>query len=340
MPTRDEQIAQLETALRRRFFPLVPPVETPDRVSWTQDQHDTDRLSRSLAAYTLVGICEIDDTTAVGAITDGKNDGGIDALYFDRASNRLVFVQAKFKRTGAGPSQDENLKTINGIRALQDRRFSEFNETFRNRLDEIEAALDTAGVKILVVLTFLGETVSTHVSNDLNAFKAELNRLSDRMNWHPAGLNAIYGWLVAEQTPPTVDAEIILGNWASITAPRKAVYGQIKAESLAQLVERHGKALFERNIRHYLGSVGVNNAIEETVRRRPGDFFYLNNGITAVADCITPGAGNANRCTFGLTKVSIVNGAQTAGAVAIAASAGAISADAKLLITLIEIGEQ
>lgn len=289
MATRDEQIVQVESALRQRFFPLVPNVETPDRTNWTQDQHDTDRLSRSLAAYTLVGTCEIDDATAVGAMTDGKNDGGIDALYFDRMANRLVFVQAKFKRNGAAPSQEENLKTINGIKALQDRRFDEFNEAFRNRLDEIEAALDAAGVKILLVLAFLGEILGTHVTNDLNAFQAELNRLSERMSWCPAGLTTIYGWLVAEQVPKAVDAQVMLDNWAAITVPRKAVYGQITAASLAQLVETHGKALFERNIRHYLGSVGVNTAIEESVRRRPGDFFYLNNGITAVAASITQG---------------------------------------------------
>ena len=51
MPTREEQISQVEAALRRRFFPLVPKVVTPDRIAWTEEQHDTDRLSRSLAAY-------------------------------------------------------------------------------------------------------------------------------------------------------------------------------------------------------------------------------------------------------------------------------------------------
>ena len=99
-----------------------------------------------------------------------------------------------------------------------------------------------------------------------------------------------------------------------------------------------GKALFERNIRHYLGSVGVNTAIEETVRHRPGDFFYLNNGITAVADSITQACGNHERCAFGLRNVSIVNGAQTAGAIANAALSGEISPDAKVLISVIEIG--
>ena len=133
MPTREEQVSQIETALRQRFFPALPKVETPGRASWIEEQHDADRLSRALAAYTLVGLCDIDDATAAGAITDGGNDGGVDALHFDRSSNRLLLVQSKFKRSGAAPSQAENLKTLNGIRALQARRFDEFNEAFRNR---------------------------------------------------------------------------------------------------------------------------------------------------------------------------------------------------------------
>ena len=62
-----------------------------------------------------------------------------------------------------------------------------------------------------------------------------------------------YDWLVAEQVPNTIDVRVTLEHWAAITAPRKAVYGQIKASDLARLVETHGHALFERNIRYYLG---------------------------------------------------------------------------------------
>lgn len=337
MPTRDEKISQIEAALRSRFFPNVPKITKPGREAWTEEQHNLDRLSRSLSAYALVGTCEIDDTTASGAITDGSDDGGIDALYFDRASNRLVLVQSKYKRTA--PAQDEVLKTINGIKRLQARQFDQFNEAIRNRLDEIEEALDTAGVKLLVLLVFLGDVLGPHATNDLNTFRDELNQFAPLMDWRAEGLEPIYSWLVAEQAPATVNDQITLENWSGITAPRKAFYGQISAAALAKLVEDHGKALFERNIRHYLGSVGVNTAIERTVRTRPGDFFYLNNGITAVAESITPAAGNSHKCAFGLTNLSIVNGAQTAGAIANATLTGDISPDAKLLVTLIEIGD-
>lgn len=339
MPTRDEKVAQIEAVLRSRFFRNVPKVVKPGREAWSEEQHDNDRLSRSLAAYAIVGQCEIDDTTAAGAIADGSDDGGIDALYFDRAGNRLIFVQSKFKRTGTAPAQNEVLKTINGVKALQERRFNEFNAAIRNRLDEIEEALDTPGVKLELLLVFLGDVVGPHATHDLNAFRDQQNRFSEVMDWHAVGLELICGWLVAEQLPASVDDQITLENWFGITAPRKAIYGQISAAALAKLVEDHGKALFERNIRHYLGSLGVNTSIEKTVRTRPSDFFYLNNGITAVAETITPAAGNNQKCVFGFTKLSIVNGAQTAGSIFNATLAGEISPDAKLLVTLIEIGD-
>ena len=128
------------------------------------------------------------------------------------------------------------------------------------------------------------------------------------------------------------------GNWAWRDCTAQGCLWTDQGSGARKLVEDHGKALFERNIRHYLGAVGVNTAIEKTVRTRPADFFYLNNGITVVAESITQAAGTTQQCAFGLKHFSIVNGAQTAGAMATATSAGEISPDAKLLITVIEIG--
>lgn len=338
MANPHDQITLLEVSLTRRFLPSIPPVITPDRVTWTEAQHLIDRLSRALAAYTLVGHSGLNDSMAVGMVTDGKNDGGIDALYFDRSKNQLVFVQAKYKKSGTAPAQDEVLKTINGIKSLQARRFNEFNNSFTNRLDEIEAALDSPGVQIVLILSFLGEQLGPHATADLNHLKSEMNKISPRMDWQMAGLSVISEWLIDEQTLRSIDVDFSLENWACVKNPRKAVYGQINAASLVDLVLDHGKHLFERNIRHYLGSVGVNTAIEETVRRRPKDFFYLNNGITAVAELFNQGGGNESQCRFSFKCFSIVNGAQTAGSIVNASLAGEISPEAKILISIIEIG--
>lgn len=340
MPTAAEKIAHIEAALRRRFFPLVP--ERAQK--WTAEQHEVDRCSRSLAAYALCGICRIEDSAAVGALVDGGDDGGIDALYFDRAGQQLLVVQSKFKRPnnpdnpqGAGPNQGETLKFINGTKALMERRFDGFNAAVRNRLDEVEEALDTPGVKICLILPFLGEALDVHAKSDVDAFVAQCNKVSDCMSATVVGITQTYDWMVAEQANNAVDVRLTLEKWSSVTAPRKAVYGLVKGQDLAALVTQHGIALFERNIRHYLGSVGVNVAIEETVRHRPEDFFYLNNGITAVTTAITQAPGSPDRCVFGLSAFSIVNGAQTAGSITTASIAAAISEDAKLHITIIEV---
>lgn len=335
-PSREDQVAQIEAMLRRRFFPLVLSI---GHAGWTVEQDDANRLSRSLAAYALVGICDLDAAGAAACITDGGDDGGIDAAHYDQANSQLVLVQAKFKRNGTAPTQAECLATVNGVKALREKRFSQFNVHFQNRLDEIEEALDTPGVSINIVFAYLGDALGPHATTDLNNYRTEANGITEIVQWSDCGCTTVHGWLIAEQAPSNITVNVALEHWKCVTAPRKAVYGQIKATSLAALAQQHGKALFQRNIRHYLGSFGVNAAITQTVRTAPGDLFYLNNGITIVAETIRQAGGTEASCTFDFVNASIVNGAQTAGAVLTAAKGGTISPDARLLVTVIEIGQ-
>jgi len=334
-PSREEQIAQIEAALRQRMFPLVPSV---GQAGWTPEQDDANRLSRSLAGYALVGLCDLDDAGAAACITDGGDDGGIDAAHYDRANSQLVLVQAKFKRGGTAPTQAECLATVNGVKALREKRFGQFNAHFQNRIDEIEEALDTPGVGINIVFVYLGDAIGPHATTDLNNYVREANAVTALVQWRDAGLQAVHGWLINEQSPGAVTVTVTLELWKCVTAPRKAVYGQITAASLASLTQQHGKALFQRNIRHYLGTFGVNAAITQTVRTAPGDLFYLNNGITIVAETIRQAGGTESSCAFEFVNASIVNGAQTAGAMLTASKDGTISPDARLLVTVIEIG--
>jgi hypothetical protein len=336
MPPREEQVAQIEAALRSRFFPLVPSLGV---ARWTPGQDETNRLSRALAAYALVGICDLDDARAAACITDGGDDGGIDAAHYDQASGQLVLVQAKFKRSGTAPTQAECLATVNGVKALREKRFDQFNAHFQNRLDEIEEALDTPGVGIKIVLVYLGDSLGPHATIDLNNYRDEANGVTEIVQWSDCGRATVHGWLVEEHAPGNVTVNATLELWKCVTAPRKAIYGQISAGSLASLAQQHGKALFQRNIRHYLGTFGVNAAIMETVRTAPGDLFYLNNGITIVAEEVRQSAGTEASCTFEFVNASIVNGAQTAGAMLTASQNGTISPEARLLVTVIEIGQ-
>lgn len=92
---------------------------------------------------------------------------------------------------------------------------------------------------------------------------------------------------------------------------------------LYRLYEQHKNALFSANLRDFLGARrvagNVNNRIKETAEDRPGEFFVLNNGITIVtkkAKIVTNKVGvNKGRTKLRISGVSVVNGAQTTGAV-------------------------
>jgi AIPR protein len=85
---------------------------------------------------------------------------------------------------------------------------------------------------------------------------------------------------------------------------------------LHKLYEKHQNALFSANLRDFLGarkvSGNVNNRIKETAENNPGDFFVLNNGITVVTKKAERDEKNGTLRIYG---VSVVNGAQTTGAI-------------------------
>ena len=59
-------------------------------------------LSRSLAAYSLIVVTGINVDDACHSITDGFDDNGLDAIYFDSKELILWLVQAKYIADGNG----------------------------------------------------------------------------------------------------------------------------------------------------------------------------------------------------------------------------------------------
>lgn len=75
-----------------------------------------------------------------------------------------------------------------------------------------------------------------------------------------------------------------------------------------------GYALFEENIREYLGSNGsVNKKIVDTLKdpQERNNFFFYNNGITIIVDNYSSVMTEGNKRSFTVTNPQIVNGCQT-----------------------------
>lgn len=89
--------------------------------------------------------------------------------------------------------------------------------------------------------------------------------------------------------------------------------------------ENHRTRLFVKNLRGVLGDTDVNNEIRDTIEKTPELFWYFNNGVTIVAKKVVKalvGGGDTAVGVFKCDDVSVVNGAQTVGAIGKYAESG------------------
>ncbi len=94
----------------------------------------------------------------------------------------------------------------------------------------------------------------------------------------------------------------------------KAYLCVIPGTVLADLYDRYGSRLLERNVRAFLGARGsksVNTGIKTTILTKPAMFFAYNNGIAATASSAEVVQNENGLCITMVQDLQIVNGGQT-----------------------------
>ncbi|MCC6797324.1 MAG: AIPR family protein [Candidatus Hydrogenedentes bacterium] len=92
------------------------------------------------------------------------------------------------------------------------------------------------------------------------------------------------------------------------TNQRNCYIGRISGKQLQHLYRKHRQKLFAMNIRNYVGDTSTNKQIKATAKSDADNFFFYNNGISAVATNIT---ADPERDELVCERFSIINGAQT-----------------------------
>ena len=325
----------LKKVLAARFVPSLPPLL--GKVS-AADQA-AKQLSRAFSAFALHKLLDITPQAAAASVVDDFQDKGIDAIHYDAPSETLYLLQTKLKESDQF-KQEDALPFCEGIRLLLKQDFSAFNANVQNRKADIESALDSCS-HIKLVVPYTGDGVSQTASDALQALlddeDLDEERLVKQVEYYAA--TEIARDLLAEQAYQPVHTDIALQKYEKVENPRSTYYGVARLGDLVALHQTHGKALYERNIRYFLGSSksDVNKAIKTTLHDAPGDFFYLNNGVTAVCDLIEPKATKNGAKKFKVRGLSIINGAQTVASAAefVRQHPGRSIDDAKVMLTLI-----
>lgn len=336
----EDQIAILRQKLVTEFVPELPPLLDRGK---PEAHRDAKNVARAFNGYAIQKIAGLDTVTAAKSVVDDFEDNGIDAIYYHQHSQKLFLIQGKLKADEPFSLEEANA-FIKGVRDLLHQHYDRFNDNVRNREAEIDTALDEAA-EIVLITARTAPLLSEHAKDALTQFLRDPGKPDERLlpEFIEFGPTDVLQTLLAERADPTVEDDILIHGYQKIEGSRVTYYGQVDLSSLVALHAKHGNALFEKNIRYSLG-VGkseVNRAILGTLETSPEEFFFLSNGVTAIAHTIDiRGPRNGGR-RFAVKGLSVINGAQTIASSHHFATANTLAdiSAARVLFTLIQVDE-
>ena len=327
-------LAMLEKVLSEQFVPNLPALLNPSSVP---DEVRKKNLSRALGAFSLHKLIDITPADAARSVICDFYDCGIDSIYYHGVTSTLYIVQAKYK-ANLGFIEGDALAFCRGIRKLFQEDYDDFNQHLQDRLTEIQDALEDCA-SIQLVISHIGTGISELAKTVIRELSAEdEDRLVPSFIDYDA--DCIVRDLQNQQAYEEVSPELRLEHHTSVEVPRLTHFGLVALEDLVALHTRFGRALYAKNIRTFLGQAkDVNTSIQRTLTEGPEKFLYLNNGVTALCEAVEKKGLRDGKRKLEVTKLSVINGAQTiasAASFAVANPTRDISA-AKVSFTLIQI---
>lgn len=262
---------------------------------------------------------------AAESLTDGGNDKKVDACHLDLAEGRAVVVQAycseTWGRTAAKANKASDLNTaMTWLLAASEDDIPERIKVKAMELRGAIAAGDLNRIDILYIHNcFESENVAEELKAVANATKGHLESLRAgdvSVVCRELGLDAIEELYRSRDRDILVEGRLVVPG--AVLREEKgqdweAVVVTVSGDWIRNLYAQYGNNLFSANLRDFLGVTGrnrnINAGIKQTAASEPENFWVYNNGITALTHEI---------CREGddllMRGISIINGAQTSGA--------------------------
>jgi hypothetical protein len=274
---------------------------------------------------------------------DGPSDAGVDFFY--RTDGHVLIIQAKYRSEGKVEEQEDFnffcdvLTRLHPVAGRQYKLSSQIremaadidwdNDTFDLQFISIAKGTEnirarektgqsivswTKGLEDRVEITFSDE-------NDLNLRYREAESASQEIA-QPIKLL----FTSVDDQPPWI--------WHRNKKGRISYIGYVNAGQLRNLYDKQRYRLFSQNIRNYVGDTSTNKGIIKSAIDESQNFFFFNNGISAISSRITP---LNEESSLLCERFSIINGAQTIRSLAKAHAKNAANAgQAYLLVRITE----
>ncbi len=250
-------------------------------------------------------------------LTEGGGDFGVDAIHLTEAIDgefTVTLFQAKYKNNLLANSNFEE----NGINALINAirhifnpaaELGTINERLQVKVETARAMIRDGAiprVRAIACNNGLRWNESTQAAIDRTGF-------GEQVIWEHVNHDYLIKLL---QQIKNVNETLRLTGKAIVEDMNysRVCIGRIPVTEIANLMEKHGERLLERNIRRYLGLHGnrVNEGIQETLHsNRSDNFYFFNNGLTIICSDFSYNALQSSDYQIKLENMQIVNGGQT-----------------------------
>ncbi len=333
------QVNQIQDRLEKDF---VPYIDTSDIQHHSGMNLEKQQLTRALAAMCIAVHSHIPAQEAAACVTDGANDDGIDAISYSNINKTVYIIQSKYKERPPSPTDVE--KFTRGIRHLLDGNYDFMNGKLQSRREEIDENLNDCD-HIVAVFGYLSADAPAEETLDISTkFTNNINASGKILEFQYMKLSDIHAERRIAQTMENAEVDLQVEKWLTPGDYKKEIMGIVTGNQIAELYTRFGDALFDNNIRKVIQNSETNNLILDTIRNTPTSFWAYNNGITILANTINcigkprPSLSGSER--FKLSSVSIVNGAQTSGALGRALNEGIPLDDIYVTVRIISTEDQ
>lgn len=285
-----------------------------------------------------------DNEDLEASFSDGPSDAGVDFL--TRIDGHVLIIQAKYRRHGK-PEEEEAFEYFcNVLSRLHPKSGDKYKVS--NRVRELASEIDWEHDTFDLQFITLGK-VNDNMRAREKSGQQSLNKIrgieerAEITCYDESALNQLLreAATASEQILQPVTIQFASQEdeppWITYEGPdgRCSYIGYVKAAQLRNLYTKHRYRLFAQNIRNYVGDTSTNKGIIDTALEQPENFFFFNNGISAIATEVSP---NIHEKFLECKRFSVINGAQTVRSLAKAHVKSAHRAgDAAVLIRVSEV---
>ena len=275
----------------------------------------------------------LDDLDSIGAesILGGGNDKKCDLLYLDREEGRCVIAQCYFSRRPRSEARANKASDLNtAVTWLLSAPLSKVPPVLKGSAAELRNAIKDDDLSEIIIWYVHNCPESKNVANEMEAVEHTAASAIARLN------STARVQILAKEFGQTQFAKLYRASGSPIlvnadiktTVPKgyeikgsdwSAYQTYVPGVLIYDLYSTHKTDLFSANVRDYLGSretdANINNGIKETAANDPGNFWVYNNGVTALVNGLVPSEQTDGSVHLTIKGISIVNGAQTTGAI-------------------------